>query len=193
MTTSLFLFIVLLQVRKVECIDVLFAVSFSQKQHGHSYSHFWQCQLRKHSRETFWCFGIESEEKTNRLSFTRFISILRTLRLGCCRLLAILDDQAVIIHGHSVKGIEWVVRCYENANETSRVLDVEETKCNLVSTRISYVLCTSFSFWIRCTIATKKGIFLPKQQKNANKVKAQRLVRLRTNSTIAHKNHQHQW
>ena len=27
-------------------------------------------------------------------------------------------------------------------------------------TRISYVLCTSFSFWICCTIATRKGIFL---------------------------------
>ena len=36
------------------------------------------------------------------------------------RMLAILDDQAVIIHGHSVKGIERVVRCYENANEVRR-------------------------------------------------------------------------
>ena len=69
-------------------------------------------------------------------------------------LLAILADQAVIIHGHSVKGIERVVRCCnENAN-------VEETKRDLVSTRISYVLCTSFSFWVCCTFATKKGIFL---------------------------------
>ena len=33
-------------------------------------------------------------------------------------LLATLDNQAVIIHGHSVKGIEQVV-CHENANETS--------------------------------------------------------------------------
>ena len=51
-------------------------------------------------------------------------------------LLTILDDQAFIMHGHSVKGIEQVVRCYENANETSRVLDVEEAKHNLMSTRI---------------------------------------------------------
>ena len=36
----------------------------------------------------------------------------------------VLDDQAVIIHGHSVKGIERVVCCYGNANETSRYLDV---------------------------------------------------------------------
>ena len=76
------------------------------------------------------------------------------------RVLAILDDQAVIIHGHSVKGMEQVVRCYENASETSSDLDVEETKRDLVSSRISYVLYTSFSFWICCTIATKKGIFL---------------------------------
>ena len=34
------------------------------------------------------------------------------------------------------------------------------TKRHLVSIRISYFLCTSFSFWIRCTIATRKGIFL---------------------------------
>ena len=33
-------------------------------------------------------------------------------------LLAIVDDQAVILHGHSVKGFEQVV-CYENTNETS--------------------------------------------------------------------------
>ena len=32
-------------------------------------------------------------------------------------------------------------------------LDVEESKRDLVSTRISYVLYTSFSFWVRCTIA----------------------------------------
>ena len=36
-----------------------------------------------------------------------------------CRLLAILDNKAVIIYGHSVKGIETVVRHYENTNKTS--------------------------------------------------------------------------
>ena len=72
-------------------------------------------------------------------------------------MLAILDDLAVIIHGHSVKGIERVVRCCnENANETLMNLDVKETKHNLVLTRVSYVLCTSFSFWICRTIATRK-------------------------------------
>ena len=75
-------------------------------------------------------------------------------------MLAILDNQAVIIHGHSVIEIQQVVRCYENANETSIDLDVEETKRDLVSTRISYVLYTSFSFWIRRTIATRMEIFL---------------------------------
>ena len=39
-------------------------------------------------------------------------------------------------------------------------LDIEETKRNLVSTRISYVLYTSFSFWVCCTIATGKRVFL---------------------------------
>ena len=34
------------------------------------------------------------------------------------------------------------------------------TKRDLVSARISYVLCTSFSFWICCTFATRKRIFL---------------------------------
>ena len=43
-------------------------------------------------------------------------------------MLAILENQAVIIHGHSIKGIKQVVCCYENANETSSDLDVEETK-----------------------------------------------------------------
>ena len=34
--------------------------------------------------------------------------------------LAILDEKAVIIHGHSVKGIERVIRCCnKNANVTS--------------------------------------------------------------------------
>ena len=74
--------------------------------------------------------------------------------------LAILDENAVIIHGHSVKGIERVVQGSENANKTSRDPAVEETKCDLVSTRISYVLCTSLSFWVCCTIVTRKGIFL---------------------------------
>ena len=77
------------------------------------------------------------------------------------KVLAILDNQADITHGHSVKGIKQVVRCcYENANETSSDLDIEETKRDLVSTRISYFLYTSFSFWIRFTFATRKGIFL---------------------------------
>ena len=76
-------------------------------------------------------------------------------------MLEILDENAITIHGHSVKEIERVLRCCnENANETSSDLDVKETKRDLVSTRISNVLCTSFSFWIRCTFATRKGIFL---------------------------------
>ena len=71
-----------------------------------------------------------------------------------------VQHSSGIIHGHSVKGMERVVRCYGNANEASSDLDVKETNRNLVSTRISYVLCTSFSFWICCTFATRKGIFL---------------------------------
>ena len=43
-------------------------------------------------------------------------------------LLAIRDNNAVIIHGHSVKGIKQDVRCYENANETSSDLDVHERR-----------------------------------------------------------------
>ena len=40
--------------------------------------------------------------------------------------LAILDNQTVFIHGHSVKRIKRVVHRYENGNETSRDLDVKE-------------------------------------------------------------------
>ena len=69
--------------------------------------------------------------------------------------LAILDDQAVIIHGDSVKGIERVIVIMRT--QTRRQGDLTSTKMKpiLVSTRISYVLGTSFSFWIRCTIATR--------------------------------------
>ena len=60
-------------------------------------------------------------------------------------MLAILDDQAVIIHGHSVKGIARVVRCCnENANETSRDPDFEVTKCDLVLPE-SAMFCTHLS------------------------------------------------
>ena len=47
--------------------------------------------------------------------------------------MAVLDENAVIIHGHSVKGIQRVVRCYANENEMSSDLDVKETKWYLVS------------------------------------------------------------
>ena len=76
------------------------------------------------------------------------------------KMLAILDDK-LLLYMDTVKRIKRVVRCYENANKTSRYLNIdEETKRNLVSTRTSYVLYTSFSFWVRCTIATRKVIFL---------------------------------
>ena len=65
-----------------------------------------------------------------------------------------------IKHGHSVRGFEWVVWY---ANGTSRgswhPRRVSKTKCNLVSTRISYVLCTSFSFLGRCTNGPRQGNF----------------------------------
>ena len=47
-------------------------------------------------------------------------------RLMPTKLLAILDENAVTIHGHSVKGINRVVRCYENANSTSSWFDIDE-------------------------------------------------------------------
>ena len=40
------------------------------------------------------------------------------LEINQASLLALLDKEAVIIHGHSVKGFQQVV-CCENANETS--------------------------------------------------------------------------
>ena len=49
---------------------------------------------------------------------------MQRVAAGVQHLLAILDDQAVIIHGHSVKGIEQVICCYENANETSSWIDL---------------------------------------------------------------------
>ena len=59
-------------------------------------------------------------------------------------MLAIIDNQAVIKQRHSIKGIERVVRCYENANGTSSGLDVKETKRSLESPE-SAMVCAHLS------------------------------------------------
>ena len=50
--------------------------------------------------------------------------------------------------------------CKRDRTSRSHMMDVKETKRDLVSTRISYVLCTSISFQICCTFATRNGFFL---------------------------------
>ena len=45
-------------------------------------------------------------------------------------------------------------------NTKPRTLTSQDTKFDLVSVRISYVLCTSFSELVCCTIATRTGPFL---------------------------------
>ena len=56
----------------------------------------------------------------------RFAPWLLLLNLAAVFLLAIRDDQAVIIHGHSVQGIERVVCCCnEDANEMSSDLTLK--------------------------------------------------------------------
>ena len=52
----------------------------------------------------------------------------------------------------------------KDLNESNKmrtsVLDVEDTKRDMVSARITYVLCTPFSELVCCTIATMMGLFL---------------------------------
>ena len=60
-------------------------------------------------------------------------------------LLAILDGNAVIIHGHSLKGIERVVCCYENANKTSSWILTSTRRNTIWSQPESAMFCAHLS------------------------------------------------
>ena len=73
-------------------------------------------------------------------------------------MLAILDDQAVIIHGNSVKGIEGAVRRYENANETSSWILTSKTQNAICCQPESAMLCAHLShFGYAVQLLPKRG------------------------------------
>ena len=67
-------------------------------------------------------------------------------------MMAILDEQAVIIHGQSVKELEQVV-CYENANETSSWILTPKRRNAIWCQLESAMFCAHLSYFVCCTIA----------------------------------------
>ena len=72
-------------------------------------------------------------------------------------MLAILDDQAVMIHGHFVKGFKQVV-CYENANKMSKRILTSKRQNAIWCHQNQLCFVHIFLILVCCTIGTRKGI-----------------------------------